>query len=644
MSSAPPFPPSVPVVPTPLDGLSLDLAAARRAQLRALLPEAFADGRLDMAQLRRALGEPDDKEVDAAPGPSEERYGLSWPGKAAAYQEAQLRTAATLHPDRAGSLDFAAGQNVFIEGENLEVLRVLQKAYFGQVKMIYIDPPYNTGSEVFVYHDDFAEAAGSFDARTGRRDAAGNLRRQEGLRPNTKDGARYHSNWLSMMLPRLVLARNLLRDDGLLFVSIDENEVASLKLLLSEVFGPENFISQFVWQRHAGGGNDSRYVATDHEYLFCFAKNLAAVPRLRVPLSLDDLASYTQQDEHFAQLGYYKTKLFYRMRPDDPRPTLQYHIPCPDGTTVFGEWKWEENEFKKAYAQNKVLVRQGRQGKWTVEYKIYQRDEASDEKMKVPRSLILDPKTRNSLGKAELTAALGAAGVFNNPKPTGLLKHLLGIGTAPGEGHLVLDFFAGSGSTAQAVRELNAEDGGNRRFICVQLAEEVAADSPARAQGYATIADISRRRIQTAVQATAAECPPEAAGLRAFRLGASNFPAWQPAVAGAKLFEQLALFGQPSGAPGPQEREAVLFELLLKSGLPLTAALDTPRTVAGTEVIVADKTLAFLLSSVDEDCAPLLKSQNITAVMCLDAIFKSDQQKTNFALDCRDNNVAFSCI
>ena len=620
---------------THLDGQSLDIAAEKLAQLKAILPEAFAEGKLDVDKLKLVLG--NDVHV------GEERYGLNWPGKAEAYKEIQKRTTATLVPERDGSIDFDTAENVFIEGENLEVLRVLQKAYFGKVKMIYIDPPYNTGSEVFVYDDDFSETTSSFDARTAKRDSSGNLKRQDNLHKNTKDGARYHSNWLSMMLPRLYLGKNLLREDGLIFVSIDENEVASLKMLMTEVFGHENFVSQVVWQRHAGGGNDSRYFATDHEYIFCFAKNLSHIKRLRVPLSEDDISTYTQKDEYFEKLGYYKTKLFYRMRADDPRPTLQYHIPCPDGTTVFGEWKWEENEFKKGLAANKVVVRKDNKGKWTVEYKIYQKDDESDDKMKVPRSLITDSKTRNSLGKGELTEVLGAPNIFNNPKPTGLLKHLLNIGTSPRENHLILDFFGGSGSTAQAICELNTADGGNRKFICVQIDEEVEPGSVANENGFKTISQITKKRIQTVIKTAKNKTGTQSPGLRQFQLKPSSFLAWQPTISADQMRAQLELFSNSSTAL-IHDKESLVFELLLKAGIPLVSSIKTHTTILGTDIIVADNTLAFLLDKFDEECVPLMTTLKIPTVVCQDSIFETDQSKTNFALNCKENNISFQTV
>ena len=233
------------------DGQSLDVAAEKLRQLRQLLPEVFVEGRLDADKLRRVLGEAADA--------GEERYGLNWPGKAAAYQEMQRRTTATLAPDRAGSVDFDAAENVFIAGENLEVLRVLQKSYFGRVKMIYIDPPYNTGNDSFVYPDDYTEQLGAYRKRVGLTDEAGYLNKQDVWKANSRESGQFHSVWLSMMLPRLYLARNLLREDGVIFVSIDDNEVDNLRRLMSELFGEENFVATIIWQKKYSPQNDAKW-------------------------------------------------------------------------------------------------------------------------------------------------------------------------------------------------------------------------------------------------------------------------------------------------------------------------------------------------------------------------------------------------
>lgn len=414
--------------------------AERLNQLRALFPEAFTEGKLDAERLRAAIGD------DAATG--RERYELTWAGKADAIRAVQSLSVGTLTPDRAESVNFDTTENMIIEGDNLEVLKLLQKGYQNRVKMIYIDPPYNTGKE-FIYPDRFQEGLNDYLRYSGQVGEGG-----ERLSANTDTSGRYHSRWLSMMYPRLFLARNLLRDDGVIFVSIDDNEVHNLRLLLNELFGEENFIAEVVWQRHAGGGNDSKYFAVDHEYVLACARNKEAVSEhLRLPLSEKEQAEYKFKDEHFDTLGPYKTKGFSSARPESPRPNLRYEIEAPDGTLIAGEWRWEKKRFLSAYKDNKTQIRKDRNGSWVVEYKIYLNIGDEDEgKTKVPRSLLTEIE-RNSDGKQQLRSTFGDSRVFTNPKPTGLVEHFGTMATSSTQGDvpIVLDFFAGSGSTADAL-------------------------------------------------------------------------------------------------------------------------------------------------------------------------------------------------
>lgn len=249
-----------------MDGQSLNITEERINQLRQIFPDVFSEGKVDFNRLQAALGE------DVLfPG---EHYELSWAGKAEARREVQRQTTATLVPDLEGSVDFDNAKNIFIEGENLEVLRVLQKSYFGKIKMIYIDPPYNTGNDSFVYPDDFAERQEDYLKRTGEKDEAGFLNKQDLWKKNVKESGHFHSVWLSMMYPRLYLARNLMREDGVIFVSIDDNEVANLRLLMDEVFGEENHIGTFIWKRRQNPDNrNQNNISVDHEYIICYSNN-----------------------------------------------------------------------------------------------------------------------------------------------------------------------------------------------------------------------------------------------------------------------------------------------------------------------------------------------------------------------------------
>lgn len=428
-----------------------------------------------------------------------ERYGLSWAGKSAAMREAHAASTAALFPMPDQSLEWDTSENRIIEGDNLETLRLLQNELCDRVKMIYIDPPYNTGGD-FTYPDNFRTGVAEYVRRSG---PAG---RNGAPRGEAAADGRYHSAWLSMMYPRLLLARKLLSGHGLLFVSIDDHEVHNLRLLLNELFGEENFVQQLIWKRHAGGGNDARHFATDHEYILVYARSRHDLGRLRVPLTDQERREYRARDE-WPERGPFKTKSFRRMRDDDPRPGLQYAIEAPDGTRLFDEWKWERSRFLAGLEEGRVLLRKDRAGRWHVEYKLYLNEADSEtERTRVPRSLLFDVE-RNSAGKKQLREVLGEENVFSNPKPVGLIKYLLRMGTTPDS--IVLDFFAGSGTTAQAVHELNQEDGGARRFILVQLPE------PTGHPRYPTIADITKERVRRVMCAGGTQ---PNAGFRVYKL------------------------------------------------------------------------------------------------------------------------------
>ena len=421
--------------PSPLD--------ERLENLKKLFPEFFTEGKLDIPKIQELLAE--DVEDGA------EHYRFTWTGKRDSIQLLQTPTRATLTPCREESVDFNTTGNVFIEGDNLEVLKLLYKPYFGKVKAIYIDPPYNRGGD-YVYNDNYTDPLNTYLRLTAQKDEEGNR-----LTSNVEKSGRYHSSWLSMMYPRLFLARQLLQKDGIIFVSIDDYEIHNLRMLMNEIFGEENMFQQVVWQRHAGGGNNAKHFAVDHEYILVYAKNKQSIPTLKLSLSAKQRAEYTEKDEWYSTLGPYKVRSFPQNRPANPRPGLQYYIELPDGTKVFDQWKWQESRFLEAKAQNKMVFSKDKNGKWRVGYKKY-----LNESDRLPRSLLTQVE-RNIEGKKQLSEILEQPNILNNPKPVGLIKHLLEFSTDPDS--LVVDFFAGSGTTAQAVLELNRADNGNRNSL-----------------------------------------------------------------------------------------------------------------------------------------------------------------------------------
>lgn len=538
---------------TQSDGASQNIVQENIQQLKEIFPDAFTEGGIDFDVLRQLLG--DASILDEGI----ERFGLNWHGKKQARQIALTPSMGTLLPCPEESVDWDTTQNLFIEGDNLEVLKLLRQSYANKVKVIYIDPPYNTGKE-FVYSDNFKDNLNTYLEYTKQFD--------EGVKvsTDTETSGRKHTNWLNMMYPRLSLAHALLKKDGILFVSIDDNEVHHLKSMLFDVFGEENFLREIVWQRHAGGGNDSKYFAIDHEYILVFAKDKNSLPNLRIPLTDKDVIAYKGKDKHFEKLGPYKTKSFKRMRPDDPRPGLQYKIKTPDGGELFDEWKWEESRFLEALNEDKVLVRESKSG-WVVEYKLYLND-GDGQKNKVPRSLITDVE-RNSAGKNQIKSLFGKE-VFNNPKPTGLIKYLVELGTGEDDKSIILDFFAGSASTADAVLQMNVKDNKSHRTISVQLPEAISEKSPAYKLGFTRISEIGRERLRRIADRLKEDNPEtdKDLGFKLFKLSNSNIKPWNPDPDDLEgsLFSENILENRT--------KQDVLYELLLKRGIDLAIPIE----------------------------------------------------------------------
>lgn len=421
----------------------------------------------------------------------QERYQLDWPGKREALFAANAPIAKTLRPVREESVNFDTTQNLFIEGDNLDALKLLQESYLGKVKLIYIDPPYNTGND-FVYNDDFAESNEDYLTRSGQAN-------DEGARlvANPDSNGRFHSDWLSMMYPRLKLARNLLSDDGVICVSIDDIERDDLGKLMAEVFGPENFVDALIWKKRYGGGAKERHFVSLHEYVLVFARNLAALPNIEIALTPESIARYyTSRDANFKVRGPYRTHPLEATKSMGARPNLVYPIPGPSGDILpVRQWLWSRDRALAALEAGELEFVSGRDGKFTVHSKQYLRDGEGNQRRGKPFSIIDDVYTQH--GTNEMIGLFGDAQVFPFPKPVGLLRQLIDA-LAPNKGDVVLDLFGGSASTAHAVMEQNAADGLDRRFVIVQIPEVTENSSAARKAGYATIAEIAKERIRRA--------------------------------------------------------------------------------------------------------------------------------------------------
>ena len=594
----------------------------RLEDLKKMFPEFFTEGTLDIPKIQELLAE------DVQDGA--ERYRFTWTGKRDAIQLLQTPTRATLTPCPEESIDFDATGNIFIEGDNLEVLKLLYKPYFGKVKAIYIDPPYNRGGD-YVYNDNYTDPLNTYLQLTAQKDEKGNR-----LTSNVEKSGRYHSSWLSMMYPRLFLARQLLRDDGIIFVSIDDYEVHNLRMLMNEIFGEENMFQQVVWQRHAGGGNNAKHFAVDHEYILVYAKNKQSIPTLKLPLSDKQKAEYTEEDEWYSTLGPYKVRSFPQNRPANPRPGLQYYIELPDGTKVFDQWKWQESRFLEAKAENKMVFHKDKNGKWRVGYKKY-----LNESDRLPRSLLTQVE-RNIEGKKQLSEILGEPNILNNPKPVGLIRHLLEFSTDPDS--LVVDFFAGSCTTAQAVLELNRADNGNRKFIVVQLPEQTPEKSIARNAGYKTISDIGKTRIQRLLDRMRTDSlsrESEDLGVKVFRLAESNYRQWNGVKeSNAESYaNQLQIFAD-NPLVDPWIPQNVIYEVAIKEGYQLDCLI---KQVEGIEqntifqVVSRDETQTFYIcldGELFQDEIDTLRLTTDDLFVCLDKAL-DDTQVANLALQCR---------
>ncbi len=644
---------------------SPNLSEELKQQLQALVPAAFKDGQLDADTLQQLLG------IDVAS--RDERYGLNWAGKADSYKALQNPTSATLRPRTDQSVDFEHAQHVFIEGENLEVLKVLQRAYFGKVKMIYIDPPYNTGSDSFIYPDRFQESREDYLKRIESLDIDGNLTKEGLFRKNSKDSGHYHSNWLSMMLPRLYLARNLLRDDGVIFISIDDNEQSNLKLLCDEIFGSENFIGCAA-RVTKKSNNKGEFWAPNFDYVLSYTKNKEYAKEFFGGANIE---AYDQIETEGDRKGEkYQLVRLYMSSIQNRNPDQRFYIECPDGSKVIppgttfpperpnlgdGIWRWTrkkiESEWDKIVVKSvksSNLIDENKQpARYNVFTKTYLNDVIANSSAK-PNSLI--ENFINQMSSHELTE-LGIP--FDYAKPSKLIDYLLKVAQV-GKDDLILDFFAGSGTTAHAVIELNIEDSGTRKYICVQMPEPTDDASEAYAAGYKNIADISRERIRRVIDrikqkadlaSPVKENDPNL-GFRAFELAPSNFKQWRGdwAETAEELDKQLSLM-LPTEKRGATSLD-MAFELLLKNGRPLVSHAEL-KTIVETPVYIVwsqeaeENTVAliFVLESMRLESLPEMLAYKPKHMVFLDSVFKNnDSVKVNVALQCESAGVKFSSI
>ena len=519
----------------------------------------------------------------------EERYQFTWPNKRAANRLANTPTTMTLRPCREESVDFDHTKNLYIEGDNLEVLKVLRETYLGKVKMIYIDPPYNTGND-FVYNDDFAQGKDEFEQQSGLFDNEGN-QTIDRMQRNTESNGRFHTDWLNMMYPRLKVARDLLTEDGVIFISIDDNEQENLKKMCAEIFGSHNFVAQLVWERAYSPKNDARFVSNSHDYVIMYVKDINNFTIGRLPRSEEANARYSNADND--PRGVWKPS---DMSVKTYNAECDYPITTPSGRVIEPPtgrcWRLSKKAFLERLQDNRIYF--GTDGNSVPCIKRFLTELKYDGM--APTSIMFYKDVGHSQeGSKEVTALL-EAGVFDGPKPVRLLRRLLTLANIK-ENDVILDFFSGSATTAHAVMQLNAEDGGNRRFIMVQLPELCAEKSEAYKADYKNICEIGKERIRRAGKKIKEESGLAGKnldiGFRVLKLDTSNM---EDVYYTPRDFNSQTLFNE--NVKPDRSNEDLLFQVMLDLGIELSAKIEA-RQIAGKTVHFVDD--HYLVACFDSD-------------------------------------------
>lgn len=634
-----------------MDGKSLDNTENKIAQLRKIIPEAFTEGMIDWDKLQACLGE--NVEFKG------ERYSFDWAGKSESFKTLQATTTNTLIPCKEESINFEDTDNVFIEGDNLEALRILQKSYFGKIKMIYIDPPYNTGSGNFIYPDKFSESKKEYKKQIGVLDKSGYMTNEGLFRKNNKNSGHYHSRWLSMIYPRVSLARNLLRDDGVIFISIDDNECANLRKLMDEVFGEENFLGCAA-RITKKSNNKGDFWSPNFDYVLTYAKDATKTVKF---LGTPNIKAYNKVEEKGPRKGEkYQEVRLYMSTIENRNPEQRFFVECPDGSKVIppgdtfpperpilgdGIWRWSRTKFEDEY--ERIVIKKGKSSnlvdesgnptKWNVFTKTYLKDVIADASAK-PNSLI--EGHINQGGSHELRD-LNIP--FDYSKPSSLIKYLISISQTK-DSDIILDFFAGSSTTAHAVLESNKEDNGERKFIMIQIPEKIDEKKPAFKEGFVNIADLSKERIRRVIcklnteENSTLSAGDNDLGFKVFKISNSNFKLWRSEVKTVEeLSTQLKLIVNPVDEKAPNEN--ILYELLLKTGILLTSAIQKEKDY----YILKNERLAVMLTKIDSEIVQEVIDEGVIKVITIDSLFNNnDQLKTNIALQMKDAGIDFVVV
>ncbi len=632
------------MIETTLTGKTPDIGEENIKKLMTMFPEVVTEGKVDFEKLKQVLGEYVDD--------SNERYNFTWNGKGRALRLSQTPSLGTLRPCKEESKNWDTTQNLYIEGDNLEVLKLLQKSYYGKIKMIYIDPPYNTGKD-FVYKDDFYDSIENYKRITGQIDGNG-----KPISTNSETSGRYHTDWLNMMYPRLRLARNLLSDDGVIFISIDDNEIDNLKKICNEIFGEDNYVADVIMRSNPRGSQEPFGISREHEYLVCYAKSPQGIYSIVGQKRDDDDSEFNftlENGKKARLLGLRKRggdwrrsdrpNMFYPLyvNPNDNSVSVEKTethfievLPLrPDGEE--SRWTWGIDTAKERISDlyGKEIIRNGERT-----FDIYRIDplESPDGSIKREKlkSVWLDKELNYQSARQYLRELFGSSEIFDFPKPPEMLIKLLSsLNTNDG---IILDFFSGSATTAHAVMQLNAEDGGNRKFIMVQLPEPTDEKSEAYKAGYKNICEIGKERIRRAGEKIKEENKDKEnienldIGFKVLKLDTSNIRKWQPDY---DNLEQSLMDYVDNFVEGRTEFD-IVYEIMLKYGLDLTYPVDE-FTIAGKKVYSIG--YGMLMICLDNEITTEVAKGILTKIKELspessrvvfkDNGFKSDSNKTN---------------
>ena len=550
-----------------------------------------------------------------------ERYQFTWPDKSKAILLANSPINATLRPCREDSVDFDNTQNLYIEGDNLDVLKCLKETYLHKVKMIYIDPPYNTGND-FVYEDDFAQSSEEYLANSGQFDEQGNR-----MFTNAESNGRFHTDWLNMIYPRLKVARDLLTDDGVIFISIDDNEVENLRKVCDEVFGESNCIAQLIWEKKYTIANDAKYFSDVHDYILCYSKKKEFFHIGKLPRTAQMNAAYKNPDNH--PKGPWKATPLHARSGSDSNANFSYTF--KNGvvfTPPTGRFSAYSKETLKAMDDNNEIWF-GKDGKSIPSRKTFLCDLKNDGV--VPRTIISYSEGGHNHEADEEMKKLMEKKVFTSPKPTKLLHLLLTLGNTNKEA-IILDFFSGSATTAHAVMRLNSEDGGNRKFIMVQLPEKTDEKSEAFKAGYKNICEIGKERIRRAGKKIKEESPLTTqdldTGFRVLKLDSTNM---QDIYYSPKDISQADLFSQVDNVKPDRTGEDLLFQVMLELGATLDSKIETT-TVAGKTIynVAEGYLVACFDPDVTDDVVKAIAQMQPAYAVLRDTSMKDDSTATNF--------------